>query len=205
MKRCFSFFLLLYTFATQAQTEFLISSNTTIESCNPVDSCLTISNISFLYYDESKGEFFLKVDFSNFRSQPDSVRNWLNKERDTCLYFRIIFPKEKFPVLGIEERQSFTLNGRIYYHNLWKDQPIHLTMFNSKNTAMNNSSGSTTASIDNYKVNFTVPFVPGEFKKYKEPHYNNQVININVTLGRINLLKAGMEPLISEIYYQPNR
>lgn len=199
------FYSFLIFFCTKANAQFLISSNTSIESCNPVDSCLTVNNISFLFYDESKGEFFLKVDFSNFRSKPDSINNWINKERDTCLYFRIIFPKEKFPVLGTEERQSYTLNGRIYYHNLWKDQSVELTMFNSKNTQMNTTSGSGTAGIDSYKVNFTLPFVPGDFKKYKVLYYNEQSVNINVTLGRINLLKQGMEPLISEVYYQPNR
>lgn len=170
-----------------------------------MEPCLTVNNSSFLYYDESKGEFFLKVDFSNFRFRPDSIDNWLNKERDTCLFFRMIFPKENFPVLSVEERQTFKVNGRIFYHGKWKDQPVEITLFAQQNNLMNNTSSSTNYGFENYKLNFTLPFVPADYKTYKELYYTAQTVNINVTLGRINMLRQGMEPLLSEIYYQPNR
>jgi len=202
MKKLLYIFLIFLSVNLKAQ--FLVSSNTSVESCNEIDSCLTINNYSFLFYDESKSEFFLKVDFSDFRSDPnDSINNWLNKERDTSFCYRAIFPKENFPELGTEERKSFKLNGRIFYNNQWKEQSIELTMFSSQNSLMNNTSSGNNYGFENYKVNFTIPFVPSDFKVYKELIYNEQTVNINVTLGRINLLKPGMETLLSEVYYQP--
>lgn len=188
--------------SVKSQAQYLFSSNTVVESCNDLDSCLSINNSSYLYYDETKNEFFLKVDFSNFRSKT-VADNWLNKERDTILYFRMLFPKENFPVLGMEERQSFKVNGRIFYNNKWKDLPVEITMFSSQNSPANTTSpGTNSASFEQYKINFTLPFVPSEFKSYSEIYYNSQTVRINVTQGRINLLKPGMENLLSEVYYQ---
>jgi len=198
-------YIFLFFFCFKANAQYLVSSNTSVESCNDIDSCLTVNNFSFLYYDESKNEFFLKIDFSNFRFEKDSIENWLNKETDTCLYFRAIFPKENFPVLAAEGRKTYKLNGRIYYNKVWKDQTVELTMFASQNSLMSNTSSGTNYGFENYKVNFTIPFVPSDFKVYKELYYNDQTVNINVTLGRINMLRPGMEPLLSEVYYQPNR
>lgn len=203
MKRLLHIFLIL--FCIKANAQYLVSSNTSIESCNDIDGCLSVNSSSFLYYDETKGEFFLKVDFNDFRFRPDSIANWLNSERDTTFYFRMIFPKENIPALAVEERKTFKINGRIFYNNVWKDQPIELTMFSSTNSLMNNTSSNTNYAFESYKVNFTIPFVPIEFKSYKELYYNSQTVNINVTLGRINMLRPGMEPLLSEVYYQPNR
>jgi len=199
-------YILLLFNCVQFKAQYLLSSNTTLESCNAIDSCVSANNSSFLYYDESKNEFFLKVDFSNFRNA-DTLDNWLNNERDTCLYVRMIFSKEKFPVLASEERRSFKVNGRIYFNKRWKDQPIEITMYASQNTMMNNTSSSTNYTnngFENYAVNFTVPFVPTDFKQYAQLYYNSQVVNINVTLGRINMLKPGMEVLVNEVYYLPN-
>jgi len=204
MKKLFYIFLVLFSIHVQAQ--YLLSSNTNIESCNKLDTCISANNFSFLYYDESKSEFFLKVDFSNFRAE-GIVNNWIDKEKDTSLFFRMIFPKENFPVLGTEERKTFKVNGRIFYSNKWKDQPVEITVYSAQNSFLNNTSTSTNYTnngFENYKLNFTIPFVPSDFKKYAQPYYNSQVLNINVTLGRINMLRPGMEPLLSEVYYQPS-
>jgi len=197
-------FLLIFSYVS-SKGQYLVSSNTSLESCNKIDSCITVNNFSFLFYDETKNEFFLKVDFSNFRSPDGSADNWLNSEQDTSFYFRFMFPKENFPVPASEERQSFKVNGRIFYHKTWKEQPIELTVFLPQKSLMSNTSGITTSSAENYKVNFSIPFVPGDFRDNKATIPNKQVVNINVTLGRINLLKPGMESFLSEVYSQPPR
>jgi hypothetical protein len=183
------------------KAQYLVSSNTSIASCNQLDTCMSANNISYLYYDERKGEFFLKLDFSKFRSVSDTGDHWLNKEKNMALYFRAFFPLEKFPVLGVNENRSFKLNGRVFYHGTWKDQPVELTLFAFQNSLMNTSPNNPDQVFENYKVNFTLPFVPTDFKDYEELHYYDQVVNINVTLGRINLIKPGMESLLSEIYF----
>lgn len=200
MKALLHSLFILFCFGGNAQ--YLVSSNTSVEFCNELDTCLSVNGSSYLYYDESKNEFFLKLDLSRFRSPTDTADTWLNKERDTSLYYRAIFPKEKFPVLGVNESRSFRVNGKIFYHTTWKDQPVEIILLSFQN-ALTNAPVTNTNTFENYKVSFTLPFVPSDFKSYKELHYYNQVVNINVTLGRINLLQPGMESLLSEIYYQP--
>ena len=202
MKKLYYIFLLFCAINVKAQ--YILSSNTSVQSCNELDSCLTVSNFSQLYYDDSKGEFFLKLDFGSFRPDVrDSINNWLSKEKkDTSLYFRAIFPKENFPVLTTESRKTYKLNGRVFYNNKWKDQVVEMTIYASQNSLTNNGSSSTNYGFENYKVNFSIPFVPSDFKVYKDPKYIDQTVNINVGMGRINILKPGMEPLLSEVYYQ---
>ena len=195
-------FIALIFFGIKVKAQFLVSSHTSLEFCNEIDSCLRENNFSFLFYDETKGEFFLKVDFSNFRKERDTSDTWLNNERDTCLYYRFIFPKEKFPKLGIEERQTFKQNGKLFYNGKWKEQEIELNVFEPQKNLMNNTSDPTSTGFENYKVNFTLPFVPANFKKYKDKKYTTQVVNVNITLGRINMLKPGMESLLDENFYQ---
>jgi hypothetical protein len=200
MKIFLSGFLFLLCFELQAQ--FLVSSNVVVEYCNPTDSCQNSNNSAFLFYDDSKNEFFLKIDFSHFRSDYDTANTWLNRERDTCFYYRFIFPKQDFPKLGIEERETFTVNGKMFYNNKWKDQAIELNIFAPQKNLMNNTSGPNSTSYENYKINFTLPFLPRDFKTYKTAKFNEQTVNINVTYGRINSLKPGMESLLDEDFYQ---
>ena len=188
------------------KAQYLISSNTSVESCNDMEGCLTVNNLSYLYYDESKNEFFLKLTFSDFRNEEtDTIDNWLNREKDSSFYFKAILPKEQFPALSNENTKTYKLNGRIFYNNVWKDQVIELTIYTTENSLLSTTGVNSNLKYDAYKVNFNIPFVPGDFKKYDLLYYDDQTVNINVTLGRINLLKPGMEFLLNEAYYSMAR
>jgi len=206
MKHLLPIFLFLFCFNLHAQNQNdLLSSSTVIESCNDQQDCLTANSVSYLYYDESKNEFFLKVDFSSFRVGADTNDNWLNRVKDTLLYFRAIFPKEQFPPLSNQNTKTFKLNGQVFYGNVWKDQVVELSIYSNENSILNTPGNNANFRYDNYKVNFSIPFVPKDFKMYKKLYYNDQTVNINVGMGRINMLKPGMEFLLKDVYYQASR
>ncbi len=185
----------------------LVSSGTSIESCNDQKNCLTVDNVSYLFYDETRGEFYLKVDFSKFRTENDTTDNWLNDHIDSLLYFKAILLKEDFPVLSNSNTKTLALNGRIFYAGVWKDQSVSLSIFSTENSIVPATNGNRTGNTryDNYKVSFSIPFVPKDFKTYKKLYYNNQTVDITMTLGRINYLAPGMEFHLKEVYYQSTR
>lgn len=203
MKSLYILPLLLFCLNVSAQD--LVSSNTTIESCNDQQNCLNVNNSSYLYYDESKNEFYLQVNFGKFRAGADTNDNWLNRIQDTMLYFKAIMPKELFPPLGNQSTKDLKLTGEVFYGGKWRDQPIEMNIFTTESSILNTTNPNTNFRYDNYKVTFSLPFVPKDFKTYKKLYYNDQTVTINVTLGRINLLKPGMEPLLSDVYYQASR
>lgn len=206
MKQFLLIFLFLLCFNIKAQyQDDLLSSGTVIESCNDRQDCLTVNSFSYLYYDESKNEFYLKVDFSSFRAGADTNDNWLNRVKDTLLFFKAIFPKEQFPTLSNQNTKTYKVNGQVFYGNVWKDQTIELSIYTSENSILNTPGNTANFRYDNYKVTFSIPFVPKDFKTYKKLYYNDQTVNINVGLGRINMLKPGMEFLLKDAYYQASR
>jgi len=202
MKTCITLLLIVLCLQFKAQ---LISSNTTIESCNDKQNCLNVANFSLLYYDETTSQFYLHVDFGDFRVGADTNDNWLNRIKDTNFYFKAIMAKELFPPLGNQSTRDVTLHGEIFYGGVWKKLDVDMQIFTTESSILNTTNTNTNLQYDNYKVTFSVPFVPKDFKNYKNIYYNNQTVNISVTLGRINLLRPGMESLLDGAYYQASR
>lgn len=190
-------------FGSRAQN--LIASATTIESCNDGQSCLNSSNFSYLFYNETNGEFYLSLDFSDFRKGADTNDNWLNQVKDTVFYFKGLLSKESFPPLGDQATRDLKLTGEILYNNTWRKQDIEMSIFTVENSILNTTNPGTNLVYDNYKVTFTIPFIPKDFKTYKKLYYTNQTVNITVTLGRINLLRPGMEALLEAVNTQSPR
>jgi len=199
------YILLFILLSLKTFSQDLVSSGTSIESCQNGSNCYTVKGPSYLFYDESKNNFFLKIYFSDFKVAGDTADTWINKTQDSLLYFRAELQKENFPQLSNQNTKTLKLNGQIYFGGKWKDQSVEMTIYSSENSIVNTTNTNTNFRYDNYKVNFSVPFVPKDFKNYKKLYYLNQTININITLGRINLLQPGMESFLADIYYQPWR
>lgn len=203
MKIHFSLLVFFIGFKLLAQN--VVSSSTSIESCLDSSDCYTIKGPSYLFYDESKNDFFLKIVFADFKIEGDTSDTWLNNPSDSSLYFKADLQKEQFPPLSNQNTKAFKLNGQIFFNNKWRDQSIVLNIYSSENSIINTNNTNANFKYDNYKVNFSLPFVPKEFKNYKKSHYQNQTITINVSLGRINLLKPGMEGLLEDVYFQSSK
>jgi hypothetical protein len=199
-----SLIVFLFFVCAKFSAQEIVSSSTSIESCADSANCYTVKGPAYLFYDESKNDLFLKIMFTDFKRQGDTTDVWLNRTSDSILYFKADLQKEQFPTLSNQNTKTIELKGQIYFNNKWRDQNINLSIFSSENSIVNTSNTNANLKYDNYKVNFSLPFVPKQFKTYKRSHYNKQTISINITMGRINLLKPGMENLLKDIYFQPS-
>ena len=199
------FIIVLFIVFSKISAQEIVSSSSSIESCADSANCYNIKGPAYLFYDESKNDLLLKIMFTDFKRQGDTSDNWLNRTSDSILYFKADLQKEQFPTLSNQNTKTIELNGQVYFNNTWRDQKINLSIFSSENSIVNTSNTNANFKYDNYKVNFSLPFVPKQFKAYRKSNYTKQTISINITMGRINLLKPGMENLLKDIYYQSSR
>jgi hypothetical protein len=159
--------------------------------------CATISNYGYLFYDETKNKFYLKIDFTHLNiSNP--ADEWLKDLKDTSFYFKATFDKNDFPAPSNHNSKSFRLNGQLFMNHIWHNQTLDMTIFSSDNTIINPPAGGT--NYDVYKINFALSFSPKDFNIHNRPHQLKNPVTITVSLGRINLLKPGMEWLLGEAY-----
>jgi hypothetical protein len=181
-----------------ASSQDITPSNTYVRTCLSDIECSSINSSSFLFYDEPKGKFYIKIDFNRFKSGIDSVDFWLEDLNDTYFYFKASMPRENLPKMSNYNRKSFRLSGAAFMNGLWKPMNMDITVFRAEGDMMSN-----TINADNYnayKVNFNFQLVPKDFNINKKPQRLKNTIFIGVGSGVINTVKPGMEGQLGEAY-----
>ncbi len=194
----FIVFILFLTIGYTLSSQSIISSQTQVRTCLQENECSLTNSSSYLFYDETKNQFYLKVDFNKLKTGQDSVDYWLNDLSDTYLYFIAPLQKENFPSLSNANAKTFYVNGKVLLNNIWHDQKIELSIFLTDNSSLNFSQ--TANKYMNYKVSFGFPVVPKDYKIHKKAHHLKNTIFISIGLGQINLLEPGMEAYLKEVY-----
>lgn len=194
------FLLALFTvfFSKASFSQSIISSNTGIQTCIKDHQCFSINNASYLFYDESKSSFYLKLDFSKFKVGEDSIDEWLNDLSENFLYFKAPMDAANFKDLANNRHKTIKLHGQVFLNGIWQAKDTELSLFMTENGLLNQNNNQN--NYDLYKVNFTLSILPKEFKVDKKPHHLKKTIFIGVTLGRINQLQPGMQKLLGEAY-----
>lgn len=177
----------------------VLSSSAYVQTCLRQDQCFSINSAAYIFYDESKNSFYLKIDFQKFKSGQDSLDDWLDDLTSTFLYLVVPLDKELFKGgMGNHNNKIFSINAQAYLNNIWHDQKIGLTLMNKENGLLNtNTNGN---NYDNFRIFLSLAFGPKDFKLQKKPHHLKKTIYIGVASGRINLLQPGMEKLLEEAY-----
>ena len=199
MKLIRSFFILYAIFCHGGmRSQNIISSNTGIQTCIKDHQCFSINNASYLFYDESKSSFYLKLDFSKFKVGEDSIDEWLNDLTDNFLYFKAPMDAVNFKDLANNHHKTIKLHGQVFLNGIWQTQNTELSLYMTENGLLNQNNNQN--NYDYFKVNFSLSILPKDFKVDKKPHHLKKTIFIGVTLGRINQLQPGMQKLLGEAY-----
>jgi hypothetical protein len=173
-------------------------SNTYVRTCLSDIECSSINSSSFLFYDNVKGKFYIKIDFNLLKTGIDSVDFWLEDLNDTYFYFKASLPHESLPHLGNYNSKNIRLAGQAFLNGVWKPQTIDLTVFRAESDMM--TSGSNSEDYTSTRVNFNFSISPKNFNIHKKPQHLSNTIFIGVSSGRINLLKPGSEGMVGEAY-----
>jgi hypothetical protein len=187
---------LLFFLTIRAQN--IRPSNTYVRTCIGETECASINSSSFLFYDETKNKFYLKLDFNIMKTGVDSVDFWLEDLNDTYLYYKASLPRDQFPGLSSYNTVNITMQGQMFLNNIWRDVPVPITIYRAEHDMLNNNTNAN--ELEAFEVNFSFSFLPKDFAVNKKPQRLTNTIFIGVGGGQINLLKPGQEGLVGEAY-----
>lgn len=192
------FIALFFSCILNARSQSIISSNTYIQACIDKTQCSVINNSSNLFYDENGSNLYLKIDFGTFKSNLDSIDDWLGDLTGTFLYFKAQLPQEAFKGLNNHVHKTLRLNGQLYLNGIWHNKTIEITLFSTENSIMSTTTNGNL--YDDIKTNFSFAISPKDFKLHKKPHHLKKTIFVGVSLGRFNLLQGNGRALLGEAY-----
>src|SRR5688500_19051442 len=89
-------------------------SNTYFRTCLSDIECSSINSSSYLFYDEVKSEFYIKIDFNKLKTGVDSVDFWLQELTGSYLYFKAPLLKEQLPSFSNYNRKTVKLIGQSF-------------------------------------------------------------------------------------------
>lgn len=173
-------------------------SNTYVRTCLNEVECASMNSSSLLFFDESRGRFYMKLDFNAMKTGVDSVDFWLEDLNDTYLYFRAPMTREQLPNLSAYGSTTIKMDGQLFLNNIWRPLHIDLTLYKAESDMTSNSANG--SRMDAYKANLSFSFLPAQYNIHKKPGRLKNVIFIGIAGGHINLLRAGMETDLGEAY-----
>lgn len=193
------FLILCFQPGVKAQYEGLIPSNAYIQTCIDKSQCFAINSSAFLFYDETKEAFFLKLDLNKFKTGEDTLDDWLDDLGGDYLYLKA--PLEKAAFIGglaNNNSKSFDINAQVLLNHVWDDESIELNLSQAEPSSLNPNLGNSVYA--NKRVTFALVLSPKDYKVHKGSHNVKKTIYIGIHSGQINLVKDNMYLLLGEAY-----
>ena len=177
----------------------IISSNVYVQTCIQKTNCFSENSSAFIFYDETRQELILKIDFKKVKTGKDTLDDWMEDLTGSYFYFTGNVNKEDFLNLSNNNSRQLKVNGKILFNDIVQTTQTEITIFHtSENSLMNRTTNDN--NFDLYKITFGLSFLPKDFKIHKRPHHLKKSITIGVSAGRINQLKPEMEKLVEEVH-----
>jgi hypothetical protein len=197
MKRFFLVLTVMFWIGLKAQN--VISTNAYVQTCIQKTNCFSENSSAFLFYDETRQEIILKIDFKKVKTGKDTLDDWMDDLAGSYFYFSGHLNKEDFHNLSNNNSRQLKMNGKILFNDIVQNTQTEITIFHaSENSLMNRNTNDN--NYDLYKITFGLSFMPKDFKIHKRPHHLKKSITIGIAAGRINQLKPEMEKLVEEVH-----
>jgi hypothetical protein len=191
--------LLFLLIASGLNAQNIISTNAYVQTCIQKTNCFSENITAFMFYDESREELILKVDFNKVKTGKDTLDDWKEDLSGSYFYFIGHLNKDVFVQQSNNNSRQIKLNGKIFFNDIWQTTITEITVFQTTENSMLNRNTNDN-SYDFYKLTFGLSFMPKDFKIHKRPHHLKKSISIGVSAGRVNQLKPEMEKLVEEIH-----
>lgn len=188
----------------RGQNDPLLSSNAYIQTCIDQSQCFSINNSAFLFYDEPKGAFFLKLELTKFKTGTDSLDDWLDDLGSEFLYLKVPLQKEYF-LGGLANNNYKTVkinNAMVLLNGIWHNEFLEVTLsqVEPNNPLLPNATNSSNNTYANFRASFALVLEPKTYKVHRKAHNVKNTIYIGVHSGRINLIRDNMYLLLGEAY-----
>lgn len=194
------FFCLLSFGGGLARAQEVFPSDTYVRTCLSDIECSSINSSSFIFYDETRSNFYIKIDFNLLKTGIDSVDFWLEDLTDTYFYFKATLMPADLPGLSNYQRKNIRLPGQAFMNGVWRPKTIDVTFFRAETDMTSDHPGGIDYSAT--RVNFNFSIEPKNFNIHKKPLRLTNTIFVGVGAGRLNLLRPGMEDHVGEAFNQ---
>lgn len=191
--------ILIFAFVClYSKSQNVISSSAYLQTCVQKTNCYSESNRALIFFNETKNELVLKIEFDKFKSKSDTLDNWIDDLLGTSLYYVIQLNKQVFEAISNNTQKNVKVLGSVYLNGIWHNNEIELVIFKNNNNGITNTTTNNNH-YDEYSVSFGFSFMPKDYKIHKRPHHLKNQITIGVTAGKINELKPEFENFLKEI------
>jgi hypothetical protein len=194
----FIILLLLFFRLPSVFAQEVYPSDTYVRTCISDIECSSINSSSFIYYDESRAKFYIKIDFNLLKTGIDSVDFWLEDLTGTNFYFKASLPPDQLPGLSNYNRKNVRLAGQVFMNGVWRAKTIDFTFFRAETVV--SGGGIDGIDYDATRVNFNFSIEPKDFNIHKKPMRLTKTIFVGVGAGRLNVLLPGMENQLGEAF-----
>lgn len=199
MKRILLIITLVLLLTNKGFSQAVITSPVYIQTCFQKTNCFAVSQLGYLFYDESSNEIIFKLDLTRSKTGKDTLDDWMDDLKGTNLYFVAQIKKEELLAIAINNSKTIHVSGSLYFNDTKQDITSDITAFRSAEGNQIKQQRIVENVLENYTLNFGISFSPKDFKIHKRPHHLKKEINLGVAFGSINVLKPEFQNLINEL------
>lgn len=152
------------------------------------------SGLMYIQVDEGSHEIRLRLDLSTFKTEHDSVDEWLHKVEKKVLKYKGSFPMESLVSLSNSNTKEITSNGELYINKTHHHASIKFIVMNVENSLLINQSSS--SSIYAAKLSFVIEVSPDNYHVNFKHHSITKPIKLSVGAGEINKYEIGSPDIL---------
>ncbi len=197
MQNWFSFFLYFllgcsYCFSQNNLLPCSIKCKTTLKDSSVRNYH---SELCYVQIDEAAQEIRLAIDLSTFKTEHDSVDEWLHKIEKKMLKFKGNFPVESLTSLSNYTPKEIISSGELYINHTHHHFSIKFILVNVEKSIHTNNTNSN--SVARIKISFSFELSPDKYKVNFKQHQIVKPICLSVSNGDINKYISGNENILN--------
>jgi hypothetical protein len=148
----------------------------------------------YIQIDEGSHEIRLRLDMSTFRTDHDSVDEWLHKVDKKILKYKGTFPMESLVSMSNNNTKEINSNGELFINKTHHHVNIKFIVMNVENSLLINQASS--SSIYAAKLSFIIELSPDTYHVNFKHHNITKPIKISVGAGEINKYEIGSPDIL---------
>lgn len=192
-----TFLILFISLCSTLSSQRLMNSTVHLQTCYHNKECFSVAESGMIYYDETSHWLYLKLDFNKFKLGNDTLDEWLDDLDENFLYYKAQVAPEQFPSLSNHNSRQFKVNGFVKANGVMHERKGEMAVYEISEQSMlyvNNDN----KYFDHLRIILALNVIPKEHGIDKKKHHLKKTIYVQISQGYINLIKPGMESIVSE-------
>lgn len=188
MKNFFCFVSILFFGNTFSQVTLTRKSNVYIQTIYHSKPHFSLAQTSLVFFNSAQQELFLEIDFADFKSEVDSLDEWLVDLTASKLVVKATVNEEQITGLHNNESRTLHLSSLVSLNGITHTIPFNFTIFEISQQGLQYQNIQDNV-FDRLRFNCVIVFMPKDFGVNKKPHHLKKSISLSFGNGFINYVK----------------